>query len=99
MLGSDAPYIEVPFFWTRQTGASLKYVGFARRWDEVAVRGDAEKGKFLAGYYSGGKLLAAATMGLSNELTAVKVMMERNTPLPPARLADESVDLQKLARG
>jgi len=99
MLGSDAPYIEVPFFWTRQTGASLKYVGFARQWDEVAVRGDAEKGKFLAGYYSGGKLLAAATMGLSNELTAVKVMMERNTPLPPARLADESVDLQKLARG
>ncbi len=96
MLGSNASYAEVPFFWTRQTGVSLKYVGFARQWDQVAFRGDVEAGKFLAAYYSGGTLLAAASLGMSNELTAVKLMIARGMPLPPAKLSDGSVDLRAL---
>ena len=99
MLGSNAPYSEAPFFWTRQTGVSVKYVGFARRWDEIAYRGDVEKGKFLAGYYSDGTLIAASAMGMPNEITAVKLLIEKKKTLPPAKLADGSVDLIALARG
>jgi len=98
MLGSDAPFTEVPFFWTRQTGVSLKYVGYAREWDQTAVRGDPEKGKFLAGYYKGGKLLAAAAMGMANEITAVRMLLGKKKTLPPAQLSDGSVDLLALAR-
>jgi NADPH-dependent 2,4-dienoyl-CoA reductase/sulfur reductase-like enzyme/nitrite reductase/ring-hydroxylating ferredoxin subunit len=98
MLGANAPYGEVPFFWTRQTGVSLKYVGFARAWDEVAFRGDLDKGKFLAGYYSGGKLLAAAAMGMPNEISAVKLLIENKQTLSPTRLSDLSEDLLALAR-
>jgi hypothetical protein len=89
----------VPFFWTRQTGASLKYVGFAPQWDETVYRGDLEKGKFLAGYYAGGTLVAASAMGMPNEITAVKLLIEKKKALPPAKLADGSVDLLALARG
>jgi apoptosis-inducing factor 3 len=99
MLGSEAPYSEVPFFWTRQTGVSLKYVGYAREWDQIAYRGDLEKGKFLAGYYKEGRLLAVAAMGMPNETTAAKMLMERKKALPPATLSDGSVDLLALARG
>jgi hypothetical protein len=99
MLGSNALYSEVPFFWTRQTGASLKYVGFARQWDEMAYRGDLEKGKFLVGYYAGRTLVAASAMGMPNEITAVKLLIEKKKALPPAKLADESVDLLALAKG
>jgi len=99
MLGSNALYSEVPFFWTRQTGASLKYVGFAPQWDETVYRGDLEKGKFLAGYYAGGTLVAASAMGMPNEITAVKLLIEKKKALPPAKLADGSVDLLALARG
>ena len=98
MLGSEAPYEEPAFFWTRQTGVSLKYVGFAREWDQIAYRGDVENGKFLAGYYGAGTLLAAASLGMPTELTAVKWMMARKVPLSPAQLADERVDLLALAR-
>ncbi|MGA2762262.1 MAG: FAD-dependent oxidoreductase [Spirochaetia bacterium] len=98
MLGSSAPYEEVPFFWTRQTGVSLKYVGFAPQWDEIAYRGSVDSGKFLAGYYRGGTLRAAASMGMPVEIAAVKVMIGKKRPLPPIRLADESVDLVALAR-
>ena len=98
MLGSSAPYEEVPFFWTRQTGVSLKYVGFAPEWDEIVYRGSVDSGKFLAGDYRGGTLRAAASMGMPVEITAVKVMIGKKRPLPPTRLADESVDLVALAR-
>ena len=99
MLGSPALYDEVPFFWTRQTGISLKYVGFARTWDEIAWRGDVEKGKFLAGFYSGGKLLAAASVGMPGDLTAVELMLRSGTALPPATLSDPGVDLLAIATG
>ncbi len=99
MLGSQAPYAEVPFFWTRQTGKSLKYVGFAREWDDIAYRGDVEGGQFLAGFYHRGALLAAASLGMPNEVTAVKEILSRGVPLAPGKLADEKADLFALARG
>jgi len=97
MLGSDAPYAHVPFFWTRQTGVSLKYVGHAPTWDQTAVRGDIEAGKFVTGYYKAGNLLAAAAMGMPNEITAIRIMMEKKKALPPEMLSDGSVDLLALA--
>jgi apoptosis-inducing factor 3 len=98
MLGSDAPYEETPFFWTRQTGVSLKYVGFTREWDEMAVRGSVEAGKFLVGYYRKGTLVAAATVGMANDLTAIEVMLKRRIALPSGKLADAGVDLLAMAR-
>ena len=98
MLGSSARYEEVPFFWTRQTGVSLKYVGLAREWDQIAYRGEVEKGKFLAGFYRKGALVAAASMGMSDETTAVEVLLRRRLPLPAAKLADARVDLLAMAR-
>jgi NADPH-dependent 2,4-dienoyl-CoA reductase/sulfur reductase-like enzyme len=98
MLGSSAGYGEIPFFWTRQTGISLKYVGFAREWDTLAVRGDVDKGRFLAGYYRMGTLLAAASIGMPNELTAVQMMLREKIALPEVKLTDPGVDLLSIAR-
>ncbi|MGA2477154.1 MAG: oxidoreductase C-terminal domain-containing protein, partial [Spirochaetia bacterium] len=97
MLGSSAAFDEVPFFWTRQTGISLKYVGLARSWDSISLRGDMEKGKFLAGFYKAGRLLAAACVGMHSELTAVELMMRKNAALPAEKLADIGIDLMALA--
>jgi len=97
MLGSTAPYDEVPFFWTRQTGISLKYVGNARTWSAIAVRGDVENGKFLAGFYGEGKLLAAASVGMPDELTAVEMMIRNKIALPAEKLSDSGVDLLAIA--
>jgi NADPH-dependent 2,4-dienoyl-CoA reductase/sulfur reductase-like enzyme/nitrite reductase/ring-hydroxylating ferredoxin subunit len=98
MLGSKAAYDEVPFFWTRQHKLGLHYVGFTREWDELAVRGDIEAGKFLVGYYMNGTLRAAAGIGMSNALTAVEYLLRRNAPPSAAQLADPSFDLLGAAR-
>lgn len=98
MIGAAAPYEHVPFFWTRQTGVSLKYVGLAREWDQIVYRGDVEKGTFLAGFYLKGTLLAAASIGMPDELTAVEILLSRRIALPAEKLAAPDVDLLTLAR-
>jgi NADPH-dependent 2,4-dienoyl-CoA reductase/sulfur reductase-like enzyme/nitrite reductase/ring-hydroxylating ferredoxin subunit len=99
MLGSAAGYDEVPFFWTRQTGISLKHVGSTGAWDALAFRGDVEGGKFVAGYYRKGTLVAAAGVGLPTELTAIELMLRRRVALPAEALSDPAVDLLVRARG
>jgi apoptosis-inducing factor 3 len=99
MLGSAGRYDEVPFFWTRQTGISLKHVGSTGAWDALAFRGDVEAGRFVAGYYRTGVLVAAAGVGLPTELTAIELMLRRRMSLPAEALSDPGVDLLARVRG
>lgn len=96
MLGSDAPYDEIPFFWTRHFGTSVKHVGFAREWDAVAVRGNLDAGSFLAGYYGNGRLKAVSAVGYAREVIALGELLKAGRSVPPAELADESTDLVQL---
>jgi NADPH-dependent 2,4-dienoyl-CoA reductase/sulfur reductase-like enzyme/nitrite reductase/ring-hydroxylating ferredoxin subunit len=98
MLGSTAPYGEAHFFWTKQAGIPLKYVGSARSWDEIVYRGDVETGKFLAGYYTAGTLKAAATVGRRLELAAVERLLRLRSLPSRAEFADEGFDLVAAAR-
>jgi apoptosis-inducing factor 3 len=99
MLDKDPGPPEADFFWSRQAGVSLKYAGYARRFDEISYRGVVEEGAFLAGYYLRGALKAAATIGMAPQLIAVERLMSRGEPLSPAELADSGVDLLARARG
>jgi len=98
MLGSDVPYTEVPFFWTRQFDISVKYIGFAEKHDQVAFRGKPEEEEFLAGYYFEGKLKAASAIGYARELIAVGQMIRKGKTPSFEQFQDESVDLIELSR-
>ncbi len=81
MLGQDAPYRGVPFFWTSQHKVITQYVGHARRWDEVVFDGEAAKREFVAYYVSGGRVRAAAGCEKSRDMAAVAEILRR--PEPP----------------
>ena len=85
MLGQEVRYSEPPFFWTKQYDQSLKYVGYAPRAEAVLYRGDVENGNFTAGYFGGGRLLAAATIGRSKELTRIQEAFRRGESVSPER--------------
>ena len=69
MLGSDAPFSEVPYFWTDLADwATAEYVGSARSWDREVVRGSMEDGAFTVFYLEAGRVAAALTVGRSGDL-------------------------------
>jgi len=93
MLGKSPLPREAPFFWTRQHGQSLEYVGHAPGWDRVVFRGDPEGEAFLAGYYSGGLLRAAAAVGRERELIRLGELLEAGGSVSAGELIDPGFDL------
>ncbi|MGK7396016.1 MAG: FAD-dependent oxidoreductase, partial [Candidatus Cyclobacteriaceae bacterium M3_2C_046] len=75
MAGNKEKYTSTPFFWTRQAGLSLGYVGYASQWDELVIEGDLSQTDFLAYYISQNKLMAVAGMQRSKELDAINLLM------------------------
>ncbi|MBW4023472.1 MAG: FAD-dependent oxidoreductase [Proteobacteria bacterium] len=56
MMGRDAPYLAVPYFWTIHFLKRLDYVGHAEAWDEIVVDGDLQKPEFIALYLRAGRV-------------------------------------------
>ncbi len=98
MLDRDPGPMEVDFFWSRQAGASLKYVGHAREFDQTIYRGVVEEGKFLAGYFRSGALKAAATIGMALDLVAVERLMQLDAGPTAAQFGDQGFDLMAAAQ-
>jgi apoptosis-inducing factor 3 len=98
MLDHDQGPMEIDFFWSKQAGVSLKYVGHARDFDQTVYRGVVEEGKFLAGYFRKGVLKAAASIGMALDLVAVERLMRLGAAPTAAQLGDQGFDLIAAAR-
>ena len=75
MVGHDAVFDGVPFFWTRQFDAALLYVGRATSWDKIIYRGDLSKHDFLAFFIKNDHVLAVAGMNRDREMAAAEELM------------------------
>jgi NADPH-dependent 2,4-dienoyl-CoA reductase/sulfur reductase-like enzyme/nitrite reductase/ring-hydroxylating ferredoxin subunit len=96
MLGSQEEYREVPFFWSKQYGSSLRYIGYAPGFDQVVFRGSVTDKFFLAGFYVNDKLAAAASVGKARELIRLGQLLEAGKSVSPDQLKDPSFDLLAL---
>jgi 3-phenylpropionate/trans-cinnamate dioxygenase ferredoxin reductase subunit len=76
MLGSDAPFAAVPFFWTQQHGTSVNYTGHAQRWDEVQSEGDVAHGDGRVTLLRGGSVLAVVTVGRDRDSLEAEIALE-----------------------
>jgi 3-phenylpropionate/trans-cinnamate dioxygenase ferredoxin reductase subunit len=106
MLGDERPYDYVHSFWSDQYAHVIEYVGFARRWDRLVLRGLRESRKLLGFYLVDGVMAAAVGLDrggdpedprADGELKAAAELIRRRVPVDPAALADEGVGLRRLA--
>src|SRR2546426_2264256 len=106
LLGGEQPYDYIHSFWSDQYEHSIEYVGFAAGWDRLAFRGRPESRKFLGFYLERGIVRAAVGLNrggdpedpkVEGELKAAVTLIRNRTPVDPATLADEAVDLSGLA--
>jgi apoptosis-inducing factor 3 len=82
MLGRRERFDAVPFFWTRQYGVSVKYVGHAESWDAVDIDGSLEARDCAITYKRGGRTLALATVSRDLQNLQVEAAMEASTQPP-----------------
>jgi len=106
MLGGTQPYDYLHSFWSDQYEHLIEYVGFAAGWDRLVFRGRPESRKFLGFYLKDG--LVRAAVGLNrggdpedpkadSELKVVADLIRRRVPVEDAKLADEDIDLRRVA--
>jgi 3-phenylpropionate/trans-cinnamate dioxygenase ferredoxin reductase subunit len=80
--GRPADFVEVPYFWCDLADwATLEYVGPAATWDDEVVRGSLDDGEFTIFYLDGGKVVAALTVGRSDDLDRARELIAAGTPV------------------
>lgn len=95
LLGRSMPFAPVPYFWSDQYDLKLQYVGYARTWERLIVRGVPASGSFVAFYQANGYVRAALGVNRIRELVALKRLV--GAQVDAERLAEEGTDLRSLA--
>ncbi len=102
MLGRDVPHDVVPYFYSvLGDWGELEYVGPATEWDEEIVRGSTADGKFTNWYLTGGRVVAALTVGRSDDLDHARRLLTDGVELDDdakRTLADPDSDLSSVGR-
>jgi apoptosis-inducing factor 3 len=96
MAGREVPFEGLPFFWTSQAGLGLRYVGYAKEWDEIIVQGSIPSQEFVAFYVKGDQIQAAAGNKRDQVMDAVHELM-RTKRMPSVTALRQNRDLDLVA--
>ena len=98
MLGRDASYDRVPYFYTDQYDLGMEYAGYAGPggYDQVIFRGDAGKREFIVFWLSGGRVAAGMNVNIWDVNDAIQDLVRSGQAVNPARLADLAVPLDEV---
>jgi 3-phenylpropionate/trans-cinnamate dioxygenase ferredoxin reductase component len=101
MLGQDASYDRLPYFFTDQYDLGMEYFGFADPddCDEVVLRGDVAGLAFAAFWLRSGHVLAAMHVNQWDDADAVKKLARDQREVDVSRLRDGAVPLADLSEG
>lgn len=95
LLGKDAAYATVPWFWSDQADLKLQIAGLSAGYDAVVVRGDPDTERFAVLYYRDGRLIAADCVNQPAEFLAIKHALAKGQTIPPEAAADTTVPLKQ----
>lgn len=99
VLGADAPYDPVPYFWSEQFGRMVQYAGRHAEGDELLWRGSPQDPSWSALWLRDGVPSALLAVDRPRDLTQGRRLIERGTALDPVRAADPSVPLKSAVAG
>ncbi|MBC6465424.1 NAD(P)/FAD-dependent oxidoreductase [Actinomadura alba] len=94
LLGEEAVYDPVPYFWSEQFGRMVQYAGQHQGAGRLVFRGDPEKAEWSACWLSGTRLSAIVTVNRPRDLVQARRLMAAGTPVDPEALADPEVPVR-----
>ncbi|MFJ4844675.1 NAD(P)/FAD-dependent oxidoreductase [Streptomyces sp. NPDC088733] len=99
MLGKDAVYDRLPYFYTDQYDLGMEYTGWTEPggYDRVVFRGDRAAREFIAFWMSGNRVLAGMNVNVWDVVEPIKALITSRADVDAARLADPDVPLDSVA--
>ena len=97
MLGNDAPYERLPYFFSDQFDVGMEYAGFAPRFDGVVFRGDTSAREFIAFWLEGNRVIAGMNVNVWDVNDAIQALIRSRASVDDSRLSDPDVPLESLA--
>ncbi|GAA2900616.1 FAD-dependent oxidoreductase [Pseudonocardia halophobica] len=101
ILGEDAAYDRLPYFFTDQYDLGMEYTGWVdpEQDHDVVVRGDLARREFVAFWVRQGRLAAAMNVNVWDVTETLGGLIREGSPVDPAALADPAVPLDQVVRG
>jgi 3-phenylpropionate/trans-cinnamate dioxygenase ferredoxin reductase component len=100
MIGEQASYDRVPYFYTDQYELGMEYSGYVEPdgYDRVVFRGDVDRREFVSFWLgSDGRVLAGMNVNVWDVNDAIQALVRSRHPVADEALADPSVPLDSLA--
>ncbi|MFD7453167.1 NAD(P)/FAD-dependent oxidoreductase [Kitasatospora sp. NPDC059827] len=99
VLGADAPYDPVPYFWSEQFGRMVQYAGRHAEGDELLWRGSPQESAWSVLWLRDGVPSALLAVDRPRDLTQGRKLIERGAVLDRVLAADPSVALKGAVAG
>jgi 3-phenylpropionate/trans-cinnamate dioxygenase ferredoxin reductase subunit len=97
IVGHDAPYDAIPWFWSNQYDLRLQTVGLSTGHDEAILRGDPAARSFSVIYLREGRVTALDCVNAVKDYVQGRKLILAGGVYDKTRLADSSVPLKDIA--
>ncbi|MFC5754024.1 NAD(P)/FAD-dependent oxidoreductase [Actinomadura rugatobispora] len=98
LLGQDASYDAVPYFWSEQFGRMVQYAGHHPSAERLVHRGDPAGAKWAVCWLTGDRLEAVLTVGRPRDVMQARRLIAAGTPVDPEAVADPDTPLKDAVR-
>ncbi len=97
LLGAEARYDPVPYFWSEQFGRMLQYVGYHPVADAMIWRGDPTARQWAVCWLRGNRLIAVFAVNTPRDVLQARRLMAQNVAVDSNQLADPAVPIASCA--
>ncbi|GAA2406921.1 FAD-dependent oxidoreductase [Actinomadura vinacea] len=98
LLGQEAAYDPVPYFWSEQFGRMVQYAGHHPAAERLVRRGDPAEAKWAVCWLSGDRLEAVLTVNRPRDLMQARRVIAAGTPVDPEAVADPDIPIKDAVR-
>ena len=96
IVGDEAPYHAIPWFWSNQYDLKLQTAGLSTGHDQAVLRGDPATRSFSIVYLKAGKVIALDCVNATKDYVQGRMIVTAGLRATPEQLADASVPLKEL---
>jgi 3-phenylpropionate/trans-cinnamate dioxygenase ferredoxin reductase subunit len=98
LLGGEASYADLPYFYTDQYDLGMEYVGYVESegYDEVVFRGDVDGREFIAFWLTEGRVLAGMNVNVWDVVDPIKELVRSRKVVDREQLRRPDHPLEEL---